>query len=100
MFISEEDKEEILKKYKENISKEVLNFLKRRFPVFNQVLYSQNSMIAPMISIGNKSHFMEENKNYLVNRLYSIVSDDFPNEEEKIIRRTIKFYLDFWKKFV
>lgn len=100
MFISEEDKEEILGKYNENISEDVLNHLKRRFPVFKQVLFSQDPVTVPMISVGNRSFFMEGNKSYLVNRLSSIVSENFPNEEEKVIRRTIKFYLDFWKKFV
>lgn len=100
MFISEEDKEEILGKYKENVSVDVLNYLKRRFPVFKQVLFSQNPVSVPMISVESKSFFMEGNKSYLVNRLSAIVSEDFPNESEKTIRRTIKFYLDFWKKFV
>lgn len=100
MFISEDDKKEILGKYQENISEEILNHLKRRFPVSKEIIFSEEPTPVTMIKVGEKAYFMEGHKTYLVNKLAMQILDNFPNESEKTIRRTIKFYLDFWKKFV
>lgn len=96
MILTEEDKKEILDKYKDNISKEVLNALKRRFPV-EQVNFRVGPSDAKMISVGNKSYWIEGHKKYLVGKISLILEEQFPNVEKGLIRRTVKFYLDLMK---
>ena len=46
------------------------------------------------ILIDDKTHIVERNKKYLVGKIYNFISDDFPDYDEKIVRRTIKKFLD------
>ena len=93
MIISEEEKREILSKYKENISDELLNHLKRHFPASE---YRLDWLEEPIkqISIDHKNYTIKNNKKYLVGKLFQYVRDEWLNLDDKTIRRTIKKYID------
>lgn len=93
MVISEEEKREILSKYQENISNELLNYLKRHFPASE---YKVDWLEEPIkqISIDYKTHPIKNNKKYLVGKLFHYVRDEWLNLDDKTIRRTIKKYID------
>jgi hypothetical protein len=46
------------------------------------------------VLIDDKAHIVEKNKKYLVSKIYNFISEDFPDYDEKIVRRTIKKFLD------
>lgn len=96
MILSEEDKKEILDKYKDNISKEVLNALKRGFPI-EEVNFTFGSQFPKMIGVGGKSYWIEGHKKYLVGKISLMLEDQFPNVDKGTLRRTVKFYLDLMK---
>jgi hypothetical protein len=93
MLISEQEKEEILSKYYDNTSKEVENYMKRRFPIS---YYKFDWMAKPFIQIlvVDELIVVDNNKKRLVNKIYHLISDDFTHLDENTIRRTIKMYLD------
>ena len=64
MNISEQEKKQILDKYKDNTSDEILNFLKRRFSTTTTQLEWMPEPIK-MIIIDDRAHFIEGNKKYL-----------------------------------
>lgn len=94
MIISEEEKEDIRKKYEDNISQKVLNYLKRRFPVYDFKLDWMETPIK-QIYIDEKLYDLRGNKKDLVNRINLMIEDDFTSIEKSVLRRTIKYYLDF-----
>ena len=96
MLLTEQDKQEILDKYKDKISKEVLNTLKRGFPV-ESTGYSFGTTDLKMIGVGGKSYWIEGHKKYLVGKISLMLSEQFPNVDEGTLRRTVKFYLDIMK---
>jgi hypothetical protein len=96
MLLTEEDKKEIRDKYKDNISKEVLNALKRGYPV-EKSPWNVGDFNPNMISVGNKSYWIEGNKKYLVGKISSIMEEQFPVVDVPTLRRTVKFYLDLMK---
>jgi hypothetical protein len=96
MLLTEEDKKEIRDKYKDNISKEVLNALKRGYPV-EKSPWNIGDFNPNMISVGNKSYWIEGNKKYLVGKISSIMEEQFPTVDVPTLRRTVKFYLDLMK---
>jgi len=82
-----------LKKYEgDETSEELLIYLRRNFITVEHKL-SFMDKIMKMIIIDGKSYFLDKNKKFLVNKLYSITSDKF-NITEKVARRTIKKFLD------
>lgn len=93
MRLTEEEKKQILSKYVEDTSDELLNHLKRHFPVYETQL---DWMITPLkfIKVDDKVKYLENNKKYLVNKIYDLVHDNWIGLGEKKIRRTIKKYLD------
>ena len=93
MIISEEEKKEILSKYQENISNELLNYLKRHFPV-HEHKFEWMEKPFKQISIDHKLYTLEGNKKYLVGKLYSYLQSDWVSLDERTIRRTIKKYID------
>ena len=93
MIISEEEKKEILSKYQENISDELLNHLKRHFPVHEHKFDWLEEPIK-QISIDHKMYVLQNNKKYLVGKLFNYVRDEWLNLDDKTIRRTIKKYID------
>ena len=96
MLLSEEEKKQILDKYKNNTSEEVLKALKRRFPV-EASDWMINGVGMKMISVEGKSFWIEHHKKYLVGKISLILQDLFPNVDTGTLRRTVKFYLDLMK---
>jgi hypothetical protein len=80
-MLTEEEKKEILSKYDDNTSSELLTFLK---------------MNATMkyIFVGDKVRYLDGNKKYLVNLIDSIIEDQWIGITQPIRRRTIKKYID------
>ena len=93
MRISEEERKQILSKYVDDTSDELLTHLKRHFPVHETQL---DWMKTPLkyIKVDDKLKYLGDNKKYLVNKIYGLVSDNWIGLGEKKIRRTIKKYLD------
>jgi len=96
MIISEEEKEDIRKKYEGNYSNEILVHLRRNYPVYE---FNSKFMDSPLkqILVDDKLYMLSQNKKYLVNKISSILEDSFPSVEKSILRRTVKFYLDMLK---
>ena len=92
MRLTEEEKKEILSKYNDDTSEELLNYLKRHFPVSEFEFFQGNKYKA--IKIDDKLRPVFHNKKYLVGLIYQMIGDDWTFLGEKIIRRTIKKYLD------
>jgi hypothetical protein len=46
------------------------------------------------VLVDDKTHIVERNKKYLVSKIYHDMSGNFPDYDEKILRRTIKKFLD------
>ena len=93
MFISEEEKKEILSKYDGNTSNELLTHLKRVYPVTTQKYEWMNTPIK-FIQIGDKTKLLTGNKKLMVNKITSIEEDDWKSLDTSVIRRTIKKFLD------
>jgi hypothetical protein len=93
MRITEEEKREILSKYDDNTSNELLTHLKRTYLITTQKLDWMKTPIK-FIQIGDKSRILTGNKKVTVDRLYSLEEDRWMNLGKPIIRRTIKKFLD------
>jgi hypothetical protein len=93
MMISEQEKKELFLKYSGDTSDELLNHLKRHFPVTE---FKQDWMKEPIksIQVVDKTRILQNNKKYLVSLIYSVVESQWISLGEKKIRRTIKKYLD------
>ena len=96
MILSEQEKEDIRKKYEGNYSNEILNHLKRNYPTYE---FDSKWIESPFkqILVADKLYNLSQNKKYLVNKISSIIGDVFPSIENSILRRTVKYYLDFLK---
>lgn len=93
MFITEDERKEILSKYSDETSDELLNHLKRHFNVYEVNLDWMEKPVK-FIQIDGKSKSLDANKKYLVNRIFSEVEDQWSYLGTQKIRRTIKKYLD------
>lgn len=93
MFISEEEKKEILSKYVDNISDPLLVYMKRNFPITEHKFDWMENPIK-QISIDGKQYQLRNNKKYLVGKLFHHLESDWVHLGEKVIRRTIKKFLD------
>jgi len=94
MKLTKEEKNEFMSKYTEDeTSPEVLNYLKRHFQTYKIDIPTFNEPEI-MISIYGKSYFVRSNKKRLVNKLFFSIQDSFTNIDEKIVRRTIKKFID------
>lgn len=96
MLLSEQEKEDIRKKYEGIHSQEVLNHLKRHFPIY-EFDFSFSHQPLKQIYVDDKLYMMEGNKKFLVNKISSILEESFPSIEKSILRRTVKYYLDILK---
>jgi len=96
MIISEEEKDEIKKKYEDNTSKEVLTHLKRNYPIYEFDIKFMDYPVKQIL-VDDKLHMLSKNKKYLVNKISSILEETFPSVEKPTLRRTVKFYLDMLK---
>lgn len=92
MKITEEEKKEILSKYNDDTSDELLNYLKRHFTKHEEK--TSWGKILQFIKVDDKMRPLEGNKKYLVNKIFSIIGDDWIHLGEQKTRRTIKKYLD------
>lgn len=93
MFISEEERKEILSKYGDDTSDELLVHLKRHFPVHeHKVGWSEKP--TKYIQIEDKIRPLLDNKKYLVSKISSLVEEEWMSLGVPKIRRTVKKYLD------
>jgi|688.fasta_scaffold40600_2 hypothetical protein len=99
MRISEQEKKDILSKYMDNTSDELLTHLKRNFPIFDQETnYSDKP--AKFMLIGDKMRYLDiSSKKYLVAKIFDMVSDQWNSLDTPTIRRTIKKFIDGAKNF-
>jgi hypothetical protein len=93
MRITEEEKKEILSKYDDNTSDELLKHLKRTYPVTTQNLDFVKNPIK-FIYINDKNKILTGNKKLMVNKIFSLEEERWESLGEPIIRRTIKKFLD------
>lgn len=92
MRISEQEKKDILSKYSDDTSDELLNHLKRHFPVTEVDSFFGNKY--KFIKVDDKSRPLYANKKYLVSKISSLVEDEWASLGTQMIRRTVKKYLD------
>jgi hypothetical protein len=93
MIITEEEKKQILSKYKENTSNELLNYLKRHFPISEFKVDWKNEPIK-QIFVDDRLYPIVHNKNYLVAKIFNDLEDEWLHLEIDVLRRTIKKYID------
>jgi hypothetical protein len=91
LLIEQDEKDDILNKYKDNTDNVLLSHLRRRYPFTSEKINDKDHVF---LNVDDKNYFVEGNKKYLVNKLYIYVSESFPNLSEDVIRRTIKKYID------
>lgn len=96
MILSEEEKEDIKKKYEGIHSKDLLNHLKRNFPIYELDFKFRDHPLR-QIYVDEKLYDMSGNKKFLVNKISSSVEESFPHIEKGTLRRTVKYYLDILK---
>jgi hypothetical protein len=101
LILEDSEKKDILSKYEDNTSNELLTYLRRNYPVTEYPLPryepqtdSYKDIMTPFISIDSKSYYVEYNKKNLVNKIFFGIEDIFTNLGTDIKRRTIKKYLD------
>lgn len=92
-MITEQEKDELLKKYSGDTSEELLIHLKRHFPV-TEIKHDWMKESIKYIQIIDKTRLLQNNKKYLVQTIYNIVENNWISLGEKKIRRTIKKFLD------
>lgn len=93
MMISEQEKKELFLKYSGDTSDELLNHLKRHFPV-TEVKHDWMNEPIKFIQVEDKTRSLQNNKKFLVSVIYNVVESQWISTGEKKIRRTIKKYLD------
>lgn len=92
LVISEEERKEILSKYKEDTSEDLLNYLKRHFPSGQSEIEGWQPM--KYVMVGDKMRYLKGNKKYLVGKISDMVNDEWIHLGNQIIRRTVKKYID------
>jgi len=91
IVITEEEKKQILSKYNDDTSDSLLTYLKRHFPTGEvQTPFGKKKYLV----IDDKVRFLEDNKKYLVNKISDMVTSEWISLGDKLIRRTIKKYID------
>jgi hypothetical protein len=93
MKLTESEKKEILSKYNGTTSDDLLNHLKRNFPVSEFKFDWMKNPIKRML-IDDKLYIIDDNKKSLVNRLSNYVEDEWTHLDKAVLRRTIKKYID------
>jgi hypothetical protein len=101
LIITEEEKDDILSKYKGDTNDEFLKYLETEFPVgayplpkYFEIIDDFLQMVVPYVTVDGKGHHTSENKKYLVNKIFYNLGDEFPHISTDVKRRTIKKYLD------
>ena len=93
MRITEEERKEILSKYNDDTSDELLTYLKRHFPT-HEINFDWMKSPAKFIQIDDKTRPLLGNKKYLVGKIFQMIEEEWIALGEQKIRRTIKKYLD------
>jgi hypothetical protein len=93
MKLTEAEKKEILSKYQDTTSNELLNHLKRNFPV-SEFKFDWMDNPIKRILIDDKLYIIKDNKKSLVNRLSNYVEDEWTHLDKSVLRRTVKKYID------
>jgi 6-pyruvoyl-tetrahydropterin synthase len=93
MNITEEEKKQILSKYDGKTSNELLNHLKRHFPV-TEFNFDWMKKPVKQMFVDDRLYTIEHNKKYLVGRIFNEVEEDWIHLGVEILRRTIKKYID------
>lgn len=91
MFISEEEKKEILSKYSDNTSDEFLRHLIRAYPVDSQKIFDN---VIHFIQIHDKRKVLTNNKKMIVNKIFDLEEERWGGISKDILRRTIKKFID------
>jgi hypothetical protein len=93
MILSEEEKKDILSKYNDITSNELLNYLKRNFPV-SEFKFDWMEKPLKQIYIDDNLYRIDDNKKYLVNKLSNFIEDGWVHLDRPVLRRTIKKFID------
>jgi len=93
MRITEQERKDILSKYGEDTSDDLLTYLKRHFPT-HEINLEWMKTPAKFIQIDDKTRPLLGNKKYLVGKIFQLVEKEWVALGEQKIRRTIKKYLD------
>lgn len=93
MIITEEERQDILSKYQNNTSDELLNYLKRHFPT-GETNFEFMTRPQRFVVVDDKLRFVDGNKKYLVGKIDSIIEDVWLHLPVEIRRRTIKKFID------
>ena len=95
-IITEQEKEDILDKYRDNTDDKIMIYLRRNYtivpPPQGESYFTSNRVL-----VDDKLYEIEGNKQYLVNKIFNEIEDEFVGYDKRIIRRTIKKYLDLIK---
>ena len=91
--MSEQVKIDKFAKYSGNTSNDLLSHLKRNFRTYSVTLDWKQEPIK-FVVVDDKSHQIDRNKKYLVNRISNEIEDDWSHLGEDIRRRTVKKFLD------
>ena len=90
--ITEEEKKEILKKYQNDTSDELLTHLKRHFPTGET--HMQGWEPAKYVLVDDKLRYLKGNKKYLVSKISDMVGSEWIHLGDQVIRGTVKKYID------
>jgi len=103
LIITEAEKEEILSKYNGDTNNELLEYLKTEFPVgvnsfprYFEIINTSSNIPFPIILVDEKTYRIDDNKKYLVNKIFYNLGDDsfLTHIPTDVTRRTIKKYLN------
>lgn len=94
--ITEQEKEDILNKYQDNTDDKIMVYLIRNYRIVPP-LQGAEYFTSNRVLVDDKLYEIEGNKQYLVNKIFNEMEDDFTGYDKKVIRRTIKKYLDLIK---
>lgn len=93
MRITEQEKKDILSKYKDDTSDTLLLHLKRHYPVV-EIKYEWSKRPLKWIKVDDRMRPLENNKSSLVDEISYLLEDNWSELGIPIIRRTVKKYLD------
>ena len=92
-MLTEQEKRDLLSKYSGDTSDELLLYLRRHFPV-TEIQHDWMSEPVKFVKVDDKSKLLRNNKKYLVDVISNEVEEMWISLGKKIIRRTVKKYLD------
>lgn len=96
-ILTEEEKKDILSKYTEADDR-ILIYLRRNFPAYEVPQEFQDIFGKYRMLVDDKSIQVRNNFNNLVNRIDNLISDEFPDVDDKRRRQTIKKYVKYFEE--